>query len=247
MSKKLLDIDTKSSTETQSLYAKKIKPTTRRKIDLIKDDKHLEIGNIIDSAIDLYYDYLSMDPKVLKLVEKYIPSFGTECKIFEESMRYLHKERKREKRKDLEWWCKAKDEMRMMLIGETDFNQLIAAAENPKENLDRPAKKNVAFDLIIWYTGKSIKDLELEEILSTIKRIWVIQNYFYNIDIKNVNNDQFLLTFKHQQNKRYSDYWLRYFTRFFESEDFPYKILVEGEFFEKTLIIKIKRGYKKEA
>jgi len=241
MAKKTLKNISKPS---KSVYVN-VRKEIRDLIDTLKEQQNCNMNTIIEKAIELYSQYLSMNLKTHHIIEKLLPEFEDQFKLFEESVKFYYKLSKKKKKSKIRWWCNARSEMQMMLIGKTDFNQLIAAAEAPEDELTRPIKKNEAFDLIIWYNKKQIKDLELEEILKSIKKVWVIANYFYKIDVENVNTDQFLLTFKHNQNRRYSIYWLKYFTEFFKSEDFPFKILIEGEYFEKTLIIKIKKGFEK--
>ena len=52
--------------------------------------------------------------------------------------------------------------MKMMLIGKTTFNQLIAAVEAPEESLNKPWRKNVVIDLILWYNdAKPLKNLSI--------------------------------------------------------------------------------------
>jgi hypothetical protein len=59
-------------------------------------------------------------------------------------------------------------------------------------------------------------------------------------------DDEFFLMFKHRQDRRFSQYWLGYFTRLFESEDLPFKCLVDGQAFDETLSMTIKIAYQKE-
>ena len=106
----------------------------------------------------------------------------------------------------------------------------------PEKNL---LKKNVAIDLILWHTGKPLKNLSLKEIITTVQKIWVVDNYFYKIDVHH-EDDEFHILFKHRQNKRYSRYWLGYFTELFHSDDLPYKCVIEGQAFDETLSMTIK-------
>ena len=110
---------------------------------------------------------------------------------------------------------------------------------------EKPFKKNVAIDLILWYTGKPLKNLKLEEIIATVQKMWVVANYFYKIDVHS-EGDEFHLLFKHRQNKRYSRYWMGYFTELFISEDLPYKCIIESQAFDETLSMTIKIGYEKK-
>ena len=113
-------------------------------------------------------------------------------------------------------------------------------------DLNHLKEKDIAYELIIWYTGKLMTELSVDEILEAIQKLWVIQNYFITIDIKKTSADQYLLTLKHGKNKRYSKYWLDYFKKLLCSKDFPYKILIEEEeTLGETIFIKLKHAYKK--
>jgi len=136
--------------------------------------------------------------------------------------------------------------MKMMLIGKTTFNQLIAAAEAPKDRLDKPFSKNVAIDLILWYNNsRPLKSLSMTEIIEAVQKVWVVANYFHTIDVKKESEDQFHLLFRHRQNKRYSLYWRGYFEKLFTSEELPFKCEVESQAFDETLSIIVKVGYEK--
>lgn len=53
------------------------------------------------------------------------------------------------------------------------------------------------------------------------------------------------MLFRHRQNKRYSAYWLGYFTELFKSQEIAFKYEVEGQAFDETLSLTVKIGYKK--
>ncbi len=216
----------------KSIYVK-VSDETRNIIDKYKGEGKT-ISSIIEEAINIYDKYGGI-----------IDKFGNNLNEIEEAIKLLDKYKNPEKAEDKELWSRARDEMKMVLIGKTTFNQLIAAAEAPKESLDKPFKKNVAFDIILWYTGKPLKSLTLEEILNTIKKMWVVANYFYIIDIKKENENEYHLLFKHRQNKRFSNYWLGYFTELFSSEELAFKCSLEGQAFDETLSISIKVAPKK--
>ena len=194
--------------------------------------------------------YVKVDETTRNIIDKY-KNLGTTIsnlvkvavEMYDEynSISYYGKQ----KNLDRDLWVRSRDEMKMMLIGKTTFNQLIAAAEAPEEALDKPFKKNVAFDLILWYTEKPLKNLTIDEIITTIQKIWVVANYFYMIDVHK-EGDEFHLLFKHRQNKRYSRYWLGYFSEVFLSEDLSFKCITEGQAFDETLSMTIKVGYKKK-
>ena len=218
----------------------KVDETTRNIIDKYK---HLgtTISNLVKDAVEMYDEYNSMSPEAKAVVDTYKEDDEKIITFFERAITYYGKQ----KNLDRDLWVRTRDEMKMMLIGKTTFNQLIAAAESPTDALERPFKKNIAFDIILWYTGKPIKNLTLEEIITTVRKMWVVANYFYKIDVHH-EGDEYHLLFKHRQNKRYSRYWLGYFTELFNSEELAYKCITEGQTFDETLSMTIKAANKKD-
>jgi len=210
-------------------------------------DKYKELGttisNLVKDAIKMYDDYNSMSPEIHAIIDTHKEEEDTLLSFLEHAIKYYGEQ----KALDRDLWVRARDEMKMMLIGKTTFNQLIHAAELPEDARDRAFKKNVAIDLILWYTGKPLKNLAIEEVIDTIQKMWVVANYFYKIDVHKVD-DEYHLLFKHRQNKRYSQYWLGYFTTLFNSEEFkelPFKCLVEGQPVDETISMTIKILYQK--
>jgi len=218
----------------------KVDETTRNIID-----KHKTLGttisNLVKDAVEMYDEFNSMSPEAKAVVDTYKEDDEKIITFLEYAINYYGKQ----KNVDRDLWVRTRDEMKMMLIGKTTFNQLIAAAEAPKDALEKPFKKNVAIDIILWYTGKPLKNLTLEEVITTVQKMWVVANYFYKIDVHQ-EGDEFHLLFKHRQNKRYSRYWLGYFTELFHSEELGYKCITEGQTFDETLSMTIKAAYKKD-
>ncbi|TFG03345.1 MAG: hypothetical protein EU539_12355 [Promethearchaeota archaeon] len=235
----------KSLTELKVKFFTEIKQQTRDLIDEIKEKEETTIGTIIDKAIHTYNQFKSISPETQALINKYEKEYHNFADLVEEAIKVLDENKNPEKASDLELWCRAREEMHMMLIGKTTFNQLLTAAEAPEESLDKPMKKNVALDVILWYTRKPIKRLTLEEIIRAIEKVWKVANYFYFIDVEEKEPDLFHVIFKHHQNKRYSNYWLGYFTELFQSEDLSFKCAIEGEAFDETLSLSIKKLHDK--
>lgn len=223
----------------KAIYVK-VDESTRNIIDKYKN-LGTTISNLVKEAVEMYDEYNSMSPEVKAIIDTYMEEEEILISFLERAIRYYGQQ----KNLDRDLWVRTRDEMKMMLIGKTTFNQLIAAAEAPKDALEKPFKKNVAIDLILWYTGKPLKNLKLEEIIETVQKMWVVANYFYKIDV-HPEGDEFHILFKHRQNKRYSRYWLGYFTELFSSEDLPYKCIIEGQAFDETLSMTIKVGYEKK-
>jgi len=235
-----------SKTEGTKEADPKVKPlfvqvdeTTRNIIDKYKN-LGTTISNLVKDAVEMYEEYNSMSPDVKAIIDTYKEEEENLVSFLERAIHYYGQQ----KNLDRDLWVRTREEMKMMLIGKTTFNQLIAAAEAPKDALEKPFKKNVAIDIILWYTGKPLKNLTLEEIITTVQKMWVVANYFYKIDVHH-EEDEFHILFKHRQNKRYSRFWLGYFTELFHSEDLPYKCIIEGQAFDETLSMAIKVAYEK--
>ncbi|MBY8981175.1 MAG: hypothetical protein KGD72_12355 [Candidatus Lokiarchaeota archaeon] len=218
----------------------KVDETTRNIIDKYK---HLgtTISHLVKDAVEMYDEYNSMSPETKAVIDTYKEDDEMLITFLERAINYYGKQ----KNLDRDLWVRTREEMKMMLIGKTTFNQLIAAAEAPEDALEKPFKRNVAYDLILWYTGKPLKNLTIEDLINTIAKIWVVANYFYQIDIHH-EGDEYNLLFKHRQNKRYSRYWLGYFTEVFSLGDLSFKCIPEGQAFEETLSMTIKVADKKD-
>jgi hypothetical protein len=237
--------DEKEADKIKPIYVQ-VSKAIREIIDKYKSEESKTISGIIEEAIEIYDKYNSMSPEIIAILEKYKEQYENEWDLIEEAVKTFDKQKDPEMANNLDLWCRARDEMQMMLIGKTTFNQLLSAAETPEESLDKPMKRNIGLDVILWYTGKQIKNLELDEIVNAIKKVWIMANYFYFVDIKKQETDQYLLIFKHHQNRRYSNYWLGYFTELFRSEDLSFKCVVEGEAFDETLSLTVKKLHDKK-
>ncbi|MFX0057713.1 MAG: hypothetical protein ACFE85_06945 [Candidatus Hodarchaeota archaeon] len=234
------DDDADKHEEKLGLFVK-VPEEIRHIIDKYKEEKGMTISNLIASAIKMYDNYNSMDPEIHAIINKYKDEDELVISFLEKAVKFYGEQK--ELHRDL--FIRMREEMKMMLIGKTTFNQLIAAAEAPEKAVDMPQKSNVAFDIIMWYNQKPIKSLTIEEIINSIKTIWIVANYFYAIDITHENEDQYHLLFRHRQDKRYSRYWLGYFTEFFKSKELSCKCMVEGQAFDESISLSIKVAYQK--
>ncbi|MFX0142191.1 MAG: hypothetical protein ACFFDN_51610 [Candidatus Hodarchaeota archaeon] len=241
---KLNDTNSKGQIDKSKLFTE-IRNLTRDKIDKLKEKNKTTISQIIEDAIEIYDNYESIAPEVRSSIEKYEEEYGGWTSVVEAAIKLLESQKDPEKSEDIDLWCRMRDEMHMVALGKTTFNQLLAAAAAPEERLDKPMRKNIGKDIIMWYTGKPIKSLTLEEIIGAIEKVWRSANFFYIIDVKKENNDQFHVIFRHNQNERYSLYWLGYFEELFSSEDLSFKCILEGEAFGESLSLIIKKAYNK--
>ncbi len=201
-------------------------------------DKHklqgTTISDVVKNGIKCYDNFKSISQEASSVFEKYRKSGESNIAFIERGIKYFGDQ----KDLDRDLWVRAREEMKMMLIGKTTFNQLIAAAEAPEERLDKPFKKNVGADLIMWYNdSKPLKNLNVDEILKTIQKVWVVTNYFYKVDVVKEDKNTFHMLFKHRQNKRYSNYWFGYFNELLTSDGMSFKAKVDGQAFEESLSI----------
>ncbi|TXT61936.1 MAG: hypothetical protein BAJALOKI1v1_1070001 [Promethearchaeota archaeon] len=227
-----------ASQEQIPIYVK-VSVKTRDIIDHYKKEGKT-ISYIIEEAIKRYASFKSLSPDIVAMLNKHIETYGNERTVLEKAIKLLDAEEDLRNSEDIDLWCKARDELKMMLIGKTTFSQMLEAAEAPEQSLDKPMKKNIALDVILWYVKKPLNQVDLEEILAAIRRIWIMANYFYSIDVEGGPNE-FHLIFKHHQNRRYSNYWLGYFKEMFRSQDLSFKCDVEGQALDETLSLTIRK------
>jgi hypothetical protein len=234
------DTEKEEELKGKSIFVK-VSDETRAIIDKYKDHG-MTISNLITDAVAIYDEFHSLSQEISAIIEKHREEGQSLVDFLERAIRFYGDQKNR----DRDLWIRARDEMKMMLIGKTTFNQLIAAAEEPMDALEKPFKSNIAFDLILWYNNsRPLKSLSIEEILKTIQKVWVVANYFYTIDVTKESEDEYHLLFRHRQDKRYSRYWLGYFTELFQSKELPQRCLIEGQAFDESISIMIKVGYDK--
>lgn len=220
------------------IYAK-VSDTTRTTIDTLKEQGKT-ISYIIKSAIDIYEIYNSIPDEIKKFVEDYGIQFGGRRKVVIEALRQLMTKYLRPKASDDDLWDRAREELNVMIVGKKFFGQLL---EQSKNNFEQLKVSNLAIDPLLWYLGKPIKELSLEDFLNAIKKIWVVFNFFNLIDVKKETEDYFYIIFNHRQNKQYSNFWLKFFKELFTSGELPFKYNVEGEAYEETFSLTIKKQY----
>ena len=82
--------------------------------------------------------------------------------------------------------------------------------------------------------------------MEAVKTIWLMANYFTNVDIIKETGDQYHMIFKHGEKKRYSEYWGKYFIELLSSNELSFKCAVEPQYFEESISLLIKQGFKKK-
>jgi len=222
----------KENFKDKAIYLK-VSEETRKLIDKYKEHG-TTISDLVRDSVKYYDQFNSISQEIHAIIDKYKDEGESVISFIERAIKYYGDQ----KDLDRDLWVRARDEMKMMLIGKTTFNQLIAAAEAPEERLDKPFKKNVAIDLILWHNeSRPLNLLTVDEIITTVQKIWVVANYFYKIDVVKEDERTVHLLFKNRQNKRYSSYWYGYFKELFTSEEMPFKANFEGQSFEESLSI----------
>ncbi|NHI94695.1 MAG: hypothetical protein EAX96_19545 [Candidatus Lokiarchaeota archaeon] len=106
-------------------------------------------------------------------------------------------------------WMRFRNELDMISVGKTTFLAYISG------DYKRAFKENVAVDILEWYTGKTITELSLKEVLDGIKALWLAGNYFNNIVIEKSKEGIYVMFFYHNlRSKRYGEFWSEYFSEF---------------------------------
>ncbi|MBD3339655.1 MAG: hypothetical protein GF353_11140 [Candidatus Lokiarchaeota archaeon] len=238
--------------ETRDLFAK-VDKNTKDLIEQIKerireqdDERRATLGTAINQIVSFYEKLNIANPDVKKIIDKYSDDYKDEADLLTDALRIFDTY----KRKRLDLWLAASEELRMMLIGPTTFRNLLYAADAPKKSLDKPQRENNALDVILWYTKKPITMLSLEEILYAIKDIWTVFNFFSSIEITKQSRDTYYIRFLHSEDERYSRYYLGYFERLFyylnASKDVPFKCGFDGQAFGQTVSINVRELFDRE-
>ena len=236
-----------STTKDKSIYVK-VSEETRNIIDKHKESDKLTISQIIADAVKLYDEYKSLPADLKALIANTKDEHGGRAmKVIEEALTMFAEENDPNKSLGKELWNRAREELNMALIGKTTFNQLINAAAAPKDSLHKVQKRNVGFDILLWYTQKPIKSLTFEEMIDAIKIVWEAANWFYSVEYSKESEDQYHMMFRHHQNRNYSEYWAKYFIEMLSSEELSFKCIVETQSFEETLSLIIKKGFVKNS
>ncbi|MFX0081495.1 MAG: hypothetical protein ACFE94_07065 [Candidatus Hodarchaeota archaeon] len=104
-------------------------------------------------------------------------------------------------------WCRARDELNMLLVGKTTFLSYI------KGKVKEAYTKNIAVETIEWYLGKRIESMTLQEFLGGLKGMWLVANYFYSIELEKNEKGTYQMRFNHELTKDYSIFWAEYFEK----------------------------------
>ncbi|MBN1802409.1 MAG: hypothetical protein JW891_12935 [Candidatus Lokiarchaeota archaeon] len=139
--------------------------------------------------------------------------FGNKSKVIEKALELLDEYYTPQKGDMNTIWNRAREELNMVLVGKTTFLAYISGDHT------KAFKENIAVDILEWYARMSIEDMDLMEIVESIRNVWLAANYFYKIDIEVGNKGSLQLSFYHDMHSlAYSEYWGRYFTTLLQKQ-----------------------------
>ena len=139
------------------------------------------------------------------ILEEYEGEYGSKSGVVDEAIKTLKRFKKPYLGTIEEMWCRARDELNMVLVGKTTFLSYI------KGKKQEVYSKNIAIEVIEWYNGKRRDEMNLEEFLNGLKGMWKVANYFYNIELEKNEKGIFQIKFNHDLTKSFSIFWAEYF------------------------------------
>lgn len=151
--------------------------------------------------------HATISDKSYNILEQYAEEFGSKSAVVDESLKILKKFKEPHMQDQRSIWCRAKDELKMFLVGKTTFLNYI------KGEVDEAYTKNIAVEAIEWYLGKMIGEMTLIEFLEGLKGMWEVANYFYHIDLEKNKKGTFQMRFNHDLTNDYSRFWAGYFEK----------------------------------
>lgn len=141
------------------------------------------------------------------ILQQYIEEFGSKSAVVDKALKSLKKFKEPHLQDQRSIWCRAKDELKMLLVGKTTFLNYI------KGEVDEAYTKNIAVEVIEWYLGKRIGEMTLIDFLEGLKGMWQVANYFYHIDLEKNIKGTFQMRFNHDLTNDYSRFWAGYFEK----------------------------------
>ncbi len=176
--------------------------TKKQKKQQIKNKEEIKTihTTISDKTNELLEKYAKLKDENQKII------FGNKKKVIEKALELLDKYYNPNKNDLKTIWNRARNELNMILVGKATFLAYISG------DYEKAFKENIATDIIEWYKKKHIEELSLDELLESIKNIWLAANYFYKIDIEVGSKGTYQMSFYHDfHKKRFSDFWGKYF------------------------------------
>jgi len=131
--------------------------------------------------------------------------FGNQSKVIERALQLLDNYYNPKKNDINTIWSRARDELNMVLVGKTTFLCYIKGKQQDAY------RYNIAVEIIEWYLGKRIDQIDIEEFLNGLIGVWHMANYFYKIEMEKTEKGAFQIRFNHDLTRSYSEYWAGYF------------------------------------
>jgi predicted CopG family antitoxin len=142
-----------------------------------------------------------------EILQQFKEEFGSKSAVVDAGLKSLKKLKEPHLEDQRKIWCRARDELNMLLVGKTTFLSYI------KGNVEEAYSKNIAIEAIEWYLGKTIENMTLQKFLEGLKGMWLAANYFYKIELEKNEKGTFQLRFNHELTKEYSIFWAKYFEK----------------------------------
>ncbi len=162
---------------------------------------HTTIPKQIKDLIDKYSDMEDKDGNKV---------FGKKSKVIERALELLDNYYNPKENGIDVIWCRAREELNMVLVGKTTFLSYISG------NTKKAYTDNIAVEAVEWYNGKRIEEMDLEEFLNGLKGMWLTANYFRKIDIIKYDEGAIQMAFNHDLTREYGKFWAEYFKALLE-------------------------------
>lgn len=151
--------------------------------------------------------HATISDESFKILEHYVNEFGSKSAVVDFALKLMKKTKEPHLEDQRRIWCRARDELNMLLVGKTTFLSYI------KGDIDKAYKENIAIEAIEWYLGKRKEEMTLKQFLEGLKGMWQVANYFYNIELELNEKGTFQMRFNHDLTSDYSTFWARYFEK----------------------------------
>ncbi len=151
--------------------------------------------------------HATISDEAFNILDQYQEEFGSKSAVVDAALKFLKKSKEPYLEEQRRIWCRAKDELNMLLVGKTTFLSYI------RGEVGEAYIKNIAVEAIEWYLGKRLEEMILLEFLEGLKGMWQVANYFYNIELEKNEKGTFQMRFNHDLTKDYSKFWAGYFEK----------------------------------
>ncbi|MFX1305134.1 MAG: hypothetical protein ACFE9X_17395 [Promethearchaeota archaeon] len=151
--------------------------------------------------------HVTISDESYEILQQFEEEFSSKSAVVDEAIKSLKKFKEPQLEDQIKVWCRAREELNMLLVGKTTFLNYI------KGEAEGAFTKNIAVETIEWYLGKTKEDMSLEEFLHGLKGMWQVANYFYKIELEKNDKGTFQMRFNHDLTKEYSVFWAKYFEK----------------------------------